>query len=182
MPNWRANDARGEFMRSRKGSGPAWTVERIVPERDLDGLLEVETSSFSRGWTRAMYMEELEKNRDIAHIFVLRTPDQPVAGFCSCWLIYDELHINNLAVRPEYRRRGLGRALLVRVLEQGARLGARRATLEVRRSNLVAIRLYESLGFRVAGTRSRYYQRPEEDALVLWREGLHGPRSGESSP
>jgi len=74
-----------------------------------------------------------------------------VVGFCSFWRVLDELHINNLAVLPEYRRAHIGTALLRRVLEDGARLGASRATLEVRRSNEAARMLYEKFGFSVAG-------------------------------
>ena len=84
----------------------------------------------------------------------------------------DELHINNLAVLPAYRRSQIGTALLRRVLEDGARLGASRATLEVRRSNDAARMLYEKFGFSVAGVRRGYYSKPSEDALVLWRDGL----------
>jgi ribosomal-protein-alanine N-acetyltransferase len=118
-----------------------------------------------------MFLWEIQ-NSDVSHIFVLRTQQYPVAGFCSFWLVFDELHINNLAIRPELRARGLGRALLDRVLREGATLGATRSTLEVRRSNESARRLYERAGFTLRGTRPRYYRNPEEDALILWREGL----------
>ena len=72
---------------------------------------------------------------------------------------------------------GVGRALLEFVLRLGAGLGARRATLEVRRSNAAALKLYERLGFSVAGVRKNYYANPVEDALILWRESA-GDRSG----
>jgi [ribosomal protein S18]-alanine N-acetyltransferase len=75
-------------------------------------------------------------------------------------------------VLPARRRTGVATALLVFVLGEGARLGARRATLEVRRSNAVARSLYERFGFAVAGVRRAYYTHPVEDALVLWREEL----------
>jgi len=91
-------------------------------------------------------------------------------GFCSFWLIADEVHINNLAVLPSERRAGIGSALLDRALLEGDRLGARRATLEVRRSNDAARHLYERFGFRVAGVRRAYYTDPIEDALILWRD------------
>jgi ribosomal-protein-alanine N-acetyltransferase len=80
------------------------------------------------------------------------------------------LHINNLAVAPAYRRARAATELLTRVLEDGAKLGAKRATLEVRRSNESAQQLYERFGFSVAGVRRDYYSNPVEDALVLWRE------------
>jgi ribosomal-protein-alanine N-acetyltransferase len=73
-------------------------------------------------------------------------------------------------MRPAYRSRGLGTVLLQHVLAEGMRLGARRATLEVRTSNTGARRLYERLGFHVAGSRRNYYSHPVEDALILWRD------------
>jgi ribosomal-protein-alanine N-acetyltransferase len=99
--------------------------------------------------------------------------DGRIAGFCSFWLVLDEIHVNNLAIRHEYQGQGLGAALLTEVLQAGASRGAERATLEVRRSNAPARRLYERLGFEVAATRPNYYVSPPEDALILWKGGLN---------
>lgn len=146
-----------------------WSIEPLAGTADLEGVLEVDAGSFTRPWTRAMYESEF-LNRDTSRMYVLRTPSRPVAGYCAAWFILDEVHINNIAVRPELRGRGFGSALLARVLEEGRAAGAWRATLEVRRSNDDARRLYERFGFRVAGVRRDYYTDPTEDALVLWRE------------
>ena len=148
-----------------------WTIERMTPELDLDGILEVEAASFVNPWTRDMFAWELQ-NPTISYIYVLRAGQERVAAYCSSWRIFEELHINNLAVRPAWRGRGFARALLEHVLGEAVRLGARRATLEVRRSNEVARRLYEGAGFIVAGTRRNYYTNPAEDAMVLWRDPL----------
>jgi ribosomal-protein-alanine N-acetyltransferase len=86
--------------------------------------------------------------------------------------VVDEMHINNLAVHPAHRRKGIGTSLLTFVMKAGAKLGARRASLEVRRSNEVARHMYERLGFSAAGVRRAYYTNPIEDALVLWCEKL----------
>jgi ribosomal-protein-alanine N-acetyltransferase len=94
-----------------------------------------------------------------------------VVAYCAGWVIFDELHINNLAVQPAWRRRGVAGALLAFVLHDAAAEGASRATLEVRRSNEAARRLYERFGFGYAGVRKDYYREPVEDALVLWRGG-----------
>lgn len=155
-----------------------WTIERLVDEADLDGLLDVEAASFNNPWTRQMYLTEL-RYESIARIYLLRTATEGVAGFCSFWLVFDEVHINNLAVRPECRGRGYGTALLLHILREARQQGARRATLEVRRSNVVALRLYERLGFDVAGTRREYYTNPVEDALILWKKELD-PAAGPS--
>jgi ribosomal-protein-alanine N-acetyltransferase len=148
---------------------PYW-IEPLGGEEDLAGVLEVESESFTNPWTREMYSWELQ-NRSVCHIFVVRTPDCEVAGFCAFWLVFDEIHINNVAMRPKFRGRGIGTALLLHVLTEARNLGARRATLEVRASNDGARRLYDRLGFYVAGTRRNYYSNPVEDALVLWRDG-----------
>ena len=125
---------------------PAFTIELLEGESDLDGVLEVERESFTSPWTREMYAWELQ-NRAVCHIYIVRTPECQVAGFCAFWLVFDEIHINNLALRPQYRGQGYGTALMHHVLTEA-----------------------ERLGFYVAGTRRNYYTNPVEDALILWRD------------
>jgi [ribosomal protein S18]-alanine N-acetyltransferase len=156
-------------MAEQSGSTLRYWIEPLDGEEDLDGVLAVEEETFTNPWTKEMYAWELQ-NRAVCHIFVVRTPEQRVAGFCAFWLVVDEIHINNLAMRPALRGQGIGTHLINRVFEEAKRLGARRATLEVRRSNEAARRLYERLGFYVAGTRPNYYTNPVEDALILWRD------------
>jgi ribosomal-protein-alanine N-acetyltransferase len=144
-------------------------IDRLDGEQDLDGVLEVEAESFTNPWTREMYAWELQ-NRSVCHIYVVRMSDCHVAAFCAFWLVFDEIHINNVAVRPQFRGRGIGTALMHHVLAESRQLGAKRATLEVRASNDPARRLYERLGFYVAATRRNYYTNPVEDALILWRD------------
>ncbi len=148
-----------------------WTVEQLTSPADIDAVLAIEEASFTSPWTREMYLAEFE-NPGISFFYVARTPTGEIIGFCSFWRVVDELHINNLAVAPEYRRAHVATALLGRVLEDGAKRGSKRATLEVRQSNGPAQRLYEKFGFTIAGVRRGYYSHPNEDALVLWKEGL----------
>jgi len=145
------------------------TIGPLGSPGDLDAVLEIETASFTSPWTREMYLAELQ-NVGISFCYVARDEGGIVLGFCSFWRVVDELHINNLAVAAPSRRRGIGTALLDYVLKEGVRMGARRATLEVRRSNDAARHLYERLGFSAAGVRPAYYTNPVEDALILWRE------------
>jgi [ribosomal protein S18]-alanine N-acetyltransferase len=152
---------------------PGWSVETLE-EKDLDGVVEIEEASFTNPWTRQMFQWELQ-NVGVSYAYVLRTPAWPVAAFCTIWVVLDEIHINNIAVRPECRGAGTGRTLLEFVLRLGAGLGARRATLEVRRSNAAALKLYERLGFRLAGVRNNYYANPVEDALILWKDDIYAP-------
>lgn len=148
---------------------PRYWIESLGGDDDLNGILAVEQESFTNPWTREMYAWELQ-NRAVCHIFVVRTEEIPVAGFCAFWLVFDEIHINNVAIRPHLRGMGIGTGLLHHVLAEARKLGAKRATLEVRASNEGARRLYERLGFYVAGTRRNYYTNPVEDALILWRD------------
>jgi [ribosomal protein S18]-alanine N-acetyltransferase len=150
-------------------------VDPLTSPDELDGLLAVEETSFTNPWTREMYLAELE-NTGVSFVFVAREATGHIVGFCSFWRVVDELHINNLAVLPMYRRRGVASAILERVFDEARVLGATRATLEVRRSNDAARQLYERFGFAVAGVRRGYYRNPEEDALVLWRHGF--PQNG----
>ena len=147
----------------------SWIVEPLSTPDEIDAILAIEQASFTNPWTREMYVAEL-KNEGVSFFYLARDKGRQIVGFCSFWRVLDELHINNLAVVPEFRRRGVATALLRRVMEEAARFGIRRTMLEVRRSNTAAQELYERFGFVVAGTRSNYYTNPVEDALVLWRE------------
>jgi ribosomal-protein-alanine N-acetyltransferase len=143
-------------------------IERIGGPEDLDAVAALEASTFTNPWTREMLERELQQSA-VARVYVVRLPGRRVAAFCACWLVYDELHINTIAVDPDLRRQGLATALMNRIIEEAAAEGATRTYLEVRRSNLPAQALYERLGFTVSGVRRGYYTSPEEDALVLVR-------------
>lgn len=141
-------------------------VERITTTADLDAVLEIEEASFNNPTTREWYERELERP-EVCFIYVLRAPESPTAAFCAFWRVADQAHINNLAVRPELRQRGLGSRLLEAVIAEARKLGAAALTLEVRRSNVAAQRLYLRAGFREEAVRKSYYTQPVEDALVL---------------
>src|SRR5688572_20581589 len=105
---------------------------------------------------------------------MFRNNEDRVVAFCLCWVIFDELHINTVAVAPGDRRQGLASTLLRQVIAEAVAAGALKATLEVRASNSAALALYERLGFHIAARRPGYYTKPDEDALILWRENLAG--------
>ena len=148
-------------------------IERISESVDLDAVAALEADTFTNPWTREMLERELRQS-DVARVYVVRLPGYRVAAFCACWLVYDELHINTIAVDARLRRQGLATALMSHLLAEGAAQGARRTFLEVRRSNLPAQCLYERLGFTVSAVRRNYYSQPEEDALVLALEMPNG--------
>ena len=142
-----------------------------MTEHDLLEVVEIEeTSGLSRwGWS-AYYAELQGKN---SHLMLVarsnsgRGLTSKLAGYIVARLGADELHINNVAVREEFRRSGLGQRLLDRIIEEGKRSGVRAAFLELRAGNEAALALYEKCGFRVTSRRKRYYSDPVEDALVM---------------
>jgi ribosomal-protein-alanine N-acetyltransferase len=142
------------------------SIERVTTPAGLDGVLEIEEAAFNNPTTREWYERELARP-EVCFIYVLRTPEHPCAAFCAFWRIADQAHINNLAVRPELRGRGLGLQMLEAVIDEARRLGAESLALEVRRSNVAAQRLYKRAGFREDGLRKSYYTQPVEDALLL---------------
>lgn len=160
-------------------------VRPLRSMREIEDVLGIEAASFTNPWTREMHERDLEMT-DLSHLVIARDSGRRALGFCSFWIVVDELHINNLAVLPEFRRHGIASRIIERVIRDAYRRGARRATLEVRRSNDPAIRLYERWGFETAGVRPDYYTKPDEDALILWRHQLadiaDGPDKAYRSP
>jgi ribosomal-protein-alanine N-acetyltransferase len=153
------------------------TVERLRDPNaaaDIDAVAALEAESFTNPWPREQLVWELT-NSDVTRVFVLRDERGGIVAFCLCWVIFDELHINTLAVAAAERLKGRGTLLMRHVLAETSNEGARKATLEVRASNQAALALYERLGFRVTATRPGYYTNPDEDALILWLEGGRFP-------
>jgi [ribosomal protein S18]-alanine N-acetyltransferase len=144
---------------------PSLALDRMRPE-DLDEVLAIERASFTMPWSRGAFLYELQQNR-VARCWVVRVGAGEVIGYLCLWEVADELHITNVAVRPDTRRQGVARALLRSVMEDGRRRGFKMVVLEVRPSNGHALSLYESFGFRVVGRRHGYYYDTGEDALVM---------------
>ncbi len=136
---------------------------------DIDAVMALEHDSFTSPWTRETLVWELT-NSDVTRVYLLRDAGDRVIAFCVVWVLFEELHINTLAVSPADRRQGAATFLLKAVMAEAARDGAHRATLEVRESNTAALQLYARLGFAVSARRPGYYTNPPEDALILWRE------------
>jgi ribosomal-protein-alanine N-acetyltransferase len=136
-------------------------------DADLDAIVALEADAFTNPWSRDTLVWELQQS-DVTRLYVLRCDEGTVDAFCSCWVIFDELHLNTVAVAIAARRQGLATALLAHVISDARASGALRATLEVRASNTPALGLYTRLGFHVSAKRPSYYSKPEEDALILW--------------
>ena len=129
-------------------------------------LMQVEKEAYPEPWTYNMYMQEVYNGNSR---FFLMFADGLLAGYGGFWLVMDEIHITRVTITPALRGRGLAVRLMDHLFETARACGARTAWLEVRESNLRAIRLYETLGFVQQGRRKAYYQRTNEDAIVMTR-------------
>ncbi|MCX7843648.1 MAG: ribosomal protein S18-alanine N-acetyltransferase [Clostridia bacterium] len=134
----------------------------------IDGVMAVEKLSFKIPWSRNAFIEEITKNK-FAIYFTARINGM-IAGYAGMWKVFDEGHITNIAVHPEFRRNGVGSALLEKLIERAKAEGITKMTLEVRKSNYAAQKLYSKYGFLDGGVRKAYYSDNNEDAIIMWKE------------
>ena len=174
------------------------TVAPMTPD-DLDEIMPLERQCFADPWTRRMYLSDLTTNEAATYLVVrhgdtgtrgrgegqavedglavspcLRVPASPILAYGGLWLLLDEAHIATVASHPDWRGCGLGQWLMLALLDAAMARGAATSTLEVRAGNLPARRLYEKLGYEVAGVRKRYY-RDGEDGLIMTTPPLADP-------
>jgi ribosomal-protein-alanine N-acetyltransferase len=148
-------------------SGEILTIERMT-EAHLPEVMRIEREVNLFGWSEEAFRSDL---RNPAALYLVLKVDGKLVAYAGMWLIIDEAHITNVAVKPEYRRRNFAKRLIHRLLSIARERGCVKATLEVRVSNTPAQRLYEKFGFRTVATRPKYYNNLE-DALIMWLEGL----------
>jgi [ribosomal protein S18]-alanine N-acetyltransferase len=133
---------------------------------DVDAVMAIEKVSFRSPMTAQLLLEEM--GREWAYIDVVRDRvHRNVVAFTNYWVVADEVHLLNLATHPEARRAGHASRLLAHIIEVGRTRSCRFVTLEVRRSNAAAARLYRRFGFRAVGVRPNYYAEDQEDAIVM---------------
>ena len=156
-------------------SGVTYRLE-VLDSTALPQLLQLDQLCFGGHWGEQGYQTELERPSSIVigaflkEGLSLNSSGQNLVGFGILWRIEDEAHIISLAVHPAHQRRGLGRTLLVELLNQARDWGCAWATLEVKASNQAALHLYESVGFQKLGERKGYYN--GEDAWVYWKKPI----------
>ncbi len=143
------------------------TLIRRMTEEDVASVIAIEKASFSLPWSEISFVKELYKPRSIAKVAVA---DDAVVGYVCADFVLDEAHILDLAVHPDYRKRGIAAALVDETIRELKMNECRFVFLEVRASNSAAIKLYKSFGFRVAGNRRDYYVAPVEDAVIMMLE------------
>lgn len=156
--------------------GDDFSIFEVTDRVDVSEVALLQERTFGRSWG-ADSLAAGRGNPDVAWLYAVRHRSADLVAYCAGWRIVDELHINSMAVDARYRRRGLARTMLRRILALGAAGGATSATLEVRESNRAGRALYEGLGFRVEGVRRGYYEQPSEDALIMWRRELAAPEA-----
>ncbi|HEU4389939.1 MAG TPA: ribosomal protein S18-alanine N-acetyltransferase [Blastocatellia bacterium] len=147
-----------------------YQVEMML-ESDLDDVVDIEEETGLNRWGYEAYRRELLKNPNSV-MLVARNLEPGVVrpgilGFFAGWTVEDELHVNNIAAHPKYRRLGIGTSLMEAAIDEGRLRGVRVVLLEVRASNAMAQLLYRRLGFRFIARRRDYYRSPTEDALVM---------------
>ena len=140
----------------------------LLPE-DVEAVANIERESFPTPWSREDFWREA--SNDFA-CYIVALDDAEIIGFGGCWISFEEAQVTNIALTSVQRGRGLGKALMARLMRAAAARGAERMTLEVRPSNTPALRLYEGLGFAAVGIRKKYYQDNDEDAILMWHTKL----------
>jgi [ribosomal protein S18]-alanine N-acetyltransferase len=141
---------------------------------DLPQVMEIERLAFPNPWTPGLFLHELKLSFSRLHLARSGNGNRRLLGYVCWWLVGDEVHVLNLAVHPDARRGGTGRALVQRVLADAAAHHAASVSLEVRRDNQPAAALYRSLGFTETGMRRNYYGQGE-DAIVMERRLAASP-------
>ncbi len=145
---------------------PKYEIDFIEPA-DLDEIVSIENASFPSPWPRRIFEREIQAKNSYKRVIRF---SGSVVGYMVTWTIYDEVHILNIAVHPDFRKIGLGEMLLRDCLNFARKQALKLAILEVRVSNISAIKLYEKIGFKTLRIRKKYYSDTGEDAYVMMYE------------
>ena len=150
----------------------SYTVRRMKLE-DVPKVHAIELATFPTPWSEQSFIDEMTKN--VCARYMVAEEDGKILAYAGAWMVLDEGHITNIAVAPEHRGRGIGKAVTQALKQYAANLGVDYMMLEVRRSNLVAQSMYKKLGFIELGYRKRYYEDNGEDALLMVCQDMPQP-------
>lgn len=139
---------------------------RKMTVADVNAVFEIEYSSFTLPWTKEAFHYEMTENKHA--YYVLAETSDGIIGFCGLWIVMDECHVTNIAIRKEQRGKKWGEKLMLAAMTTAQENGAKTMTLEARVSNTIARNLYEKIGFKNGGIRKSYYSDNLEDAIVMW--------------
>lgn len=171
-------EAGGETAASGQRAGPGITIRSMKLE-DIATICEIEIEAFATPWSEAAFYNELVSNHFAHYIVLQHTGTDEIIGYGGMWVVMDEAHVTNVAIREHWRGRKLGELLMRELQRMALERGADKMTLEVRVTNEIAQNLYRKLGFVPSGIRPRYYSDNDEDALIMWatlRPRLEGAR------
>jgi ribosomal-protein-alanine N-acetyltransferase len=146
---------------------PGWSIVTL-DENHIDGIIAIEKTSFQQPWQRVSFLNELSC-RDALDVVALDPLGRRILAYAISRVTRDEIHLLKIAVAPRWRRRGIATWLLGFCFGLAQRRNARKVYLEVRRSNVSAIDLYDKVGFQIIGTRPKYYTDTGEDALIMMK-------------
>lgn len=141
-------------------------IIREMTEADVPQVAVLETSNFSMPWSEKAFYEQLNNEHAL---YMVAVYNETVLGVCGLLESFDEADICNVSVEHSHQNKGIATKMLKTLMEEGARRGIIAFTLEVRAGNLSAIHLYEKLGFVTEGIRPGFYERPKEDAVIMWK-------------
>jgi ribosomal-protein-alanine N-acetyltransferase len=145
----------------------SWTI-RVAERRDVPDLLSIETAQFPEPWTRSMLLDEVTNLA--TRRYTVAVEEKKIVGYLGVMYVMDELHVNTIGTLPGHEGQGIATSLMNEAWEVAKERGVQRATLEVAVSNTRAQELYFRFGFSPVGVRKNYYERTNEDALILWAE------------
>lgn len=139
---------------------------RYMEEKDLHKVAEIEKEIFSQPWSEEGFRSSMTSN---STIYLVAEEAREVCGYCGLLQALDEADITNVAMQKDFRGRGIAGKMLTELMKLGEEKGITGFTLEVRKSNGPALRLYQKLGFEIAGIRKNFYDFPKEDAVIMWK-------------
>ena len=144
------------------------TIESMTVD-DISQVAEIERQIFSIPWSEKSFKDSMESDNTI---YIVAKEDNNVAGYAGMYLSFEEGNITNVAVNPSSRRKGIGEKIVRDILNRAYEKGVRDVFLEVRETNSAAIALYEKIGFKEEGIRKNFYEKPKENALIMWKHNL----------
>ena len=144
------------------------TIESMTVD-DISQVAEIERQIFSIPWSEKAFRNSMESDNTI---YIVAKENNNVAGYAGMYLSFEEGNITNVAVNPLSRRKGIGEKIVRVILNRAYEKGVRDVFLEVRETNSVAIALYEKIGFKEEGIRKNFYDKPRENALIMWKHNL----------
>ena len=141
-------------------------IIKPLTEENVDAVCVLEEEAFSMPWHRESFLEMI-MNKDACYLVGIS--GQEVVASCGLRNIVGDGEITNVVTKASERGKGIGKQMLLSLMEEGTKMGVEAFTLEVRKSNMAAIHLYERLGFVTEGIRKNFYEEPTEDALIMWK-------------